>query len=320
MAPVYAERNKQAVPAPAARFQLSREGMLQPWMRLRATEIAEQNRIDKMPSFITWNPVTQAKPGATVLATMTVGDATTLGGNGASPTPYPGFVVQRFGKGRTACLTVGDLWRWEMHRKSEDEHDLGQAWRQWLRWLTNDVPRRVQLSVGSVSTPDDPVRIEVAVQDEEFKALDNADVQLTLTQPDGSEVTLATNSSVQRAGVYTAEYWPHASGGYRLLAKVKAPDGSDVGQAEAGWVSDQAAAEYRKLDTNREQLELLAQSTGGEVVGEDELDEFVKSLPQRSMPVTEHWVYPLWHHPWVLGLAVFGLCVEWGLRRWKGLP
>jgi hypothetical protein len=207
-----------------------------------------------------------------------------------------------------------------MHRKSEDEHDLGQAWRQWLRWLTNDVPRRVQLSVGSVSTPDDPVRIEVAVQDEEFKALDNADVQLTLTQPDGSEVTLATNSSVQRAGVYTAEYWPHASGGYRLLAKVKAPDGSDVGQAEAGWVSDPAAAEYRKLDTNREQLELLAQSTGGEVVGEDELDEFVKSLPQRSMPVTEHWVYPLWHHPWVLGLAVFGLCVEWGLRRWKGLP
>jgi hypothetical protein len=66
-------------------------------------------------------------------------------------------------------------------------------------------------------------------------------------------------------------------------------------------------------------LEQLAKQTGGEVISTDGLNQFVSGLPNRKIPVTETWTYPLWHQSSVF-LFVFGCLVgEWGLRRWKGM-
>ena len=51
-----------------------------------------------------------------------------------------------------------------------------------------------------------------------------------------------------------------------------------------------------------------------------DLDRFVSSLPNRKIPITENWTYPLWHQWSVLSLAIGCLVGEWGLRRWRGLP
>ena len=64
----------------------------------------------------------------------------------------------------------------------------------------------------------------------------------------------------------------------------------------------------------------LAETTGGEVLTLDALPDFVASLPNRKVPITEPWTFPLWHQWSVLALAICGLAGEWGLRRWKGLP
>jgi hypothetical protein len=50
------------------------------------------------------------------------------------------------------------------------------------------------------------------------------------------------------------------------------------------------------------------------------LAAFVRSLPERKVPMMETWSYPLWHTPWMLAFALACLLTEWGLRRWKGLP
>jgi hypothetical protein len=43
-------------------------------------------------------------------------------------------------------------------------------------------------------------------------------------------------------------------------------------------------------------------------------------LPLRHAEVMEPYVQPFWHQSWVF-LAVIGfLAMEWGLRRWRGLP
>ena len=52
----------------------------------------------------------------------------------------------------------------------------------------------------------------------------------------------------------------------------------------------------------------------------DALEEFVTSLPDRKIPITEPWIYPLWQTPILFLMAVACLVGEWGLRRWKGLP
>ena len=63
----------------------------------------------------------------------------------------------------------------------------------------------------------------------------------------------------------------------------------------------------------------MTSQSGGELISYDQLDEFAAELPNKKVPVTETWVYPIWHHPWVLLTAMLCLCSEWGLRRWKGL-
>jgi hypothetical protein len=67
-------------------------------------------------------------------------------------------------------------------------------------------------------------------------------------------------------------------------------------------------------------LERIAKETGGQVVELAELAPFVETLPNREAPLTETTTTPLWHNPFVWVLIVAGLCVEWGVRRRRGLP
>src|SRR5207244_3147101 len=102
MLPVYLDRNLSASPAENFRLRLTREGWLQPWVRLRANEQDETKRLAGMPPFKTVNRIDSIKPGASVLAEVE------LEGGAAKPA----LVVQPFGRGRVAALLIADLWRW----------------------------------------------------------------------------------------------------------------------------------------------------------------------------------------------------------------
>jgi hypothetical protein len=65
----------------------------------------------------------------------------------------PALAVQRFGRGRTAALMVGDMWRWGM-KDASAQADLARAWRQMVRWLIADVPARVQVTAEPVAASD----------------------------------------------------------------------------------------------------------------------------------------------------------------------
>jgi len=78
--------------------------------------------------------------------------------------------------------------------------------------------------------------------------------------------------------------------------------------------------EFRSINPNLALLQQLATQSKGEVIPAAKLQQFVNSLDQRHIPVTEELATPLWHHPWVLVLVLGCLFGEWSLRRWKGLP
>jgi hypothetical protein len=290
------------------RWSLTREGMLQPWVRTRTTEVAEENAQAEIPSFLTVNRVSDVKPGAQILAQLATD----------SDSRQPALVTQRFGKGRTAALMVGDMWRWSLRREKTETDDLAQLWRQMTRWLVADVPRRVDMAL-SPFVPGKPINIEVIARDEEFQSLDNATVTLTITTPEKKELILDATAT-DRSGIYVADYWSKDDGCYQVVAKAVAEDGTLIGTRTGGWAAEPAAAEFESLVPNRKRLEQIAEASGGEIVDIHELDGFVRSLPNRKIPITEPWVYPLWHHPSVFGFAILCLCGEWGLRRWRGLP
>jgi uncharacterized membrane protein len=322
MLPIYLDRPADVHLPSHFHLSLTREGLLQPWTRLRANEADEQTRLAAMPPFAVFNPIREYKPGASVLATVSDTDNHT----------YPALVIQRFGLGSVAALTVGDLWRWGINDEAMQK-DLGKSWRQLVRWLVSDVPGRV--TVESQST-DDPtqVRLIVKAHDEEFKPLENAVVRLTIrpvrllprseepsnapADPRGIELAAEPSSTVP--GRYEATYVVRETGAYCVDAVVTQPDGKMVGRAAAGWTADPAVDEFRSLKPNRALLEAIARRTGGEIVPIEDLRNFVRRLPERRAPITETASKPLWHQPAVFLFVLSCFVTDWGIRRWKGLP
>jgi hypothetical protein len=272
-----------------------------------------------MPGFHTLNQIQGVKPGAKVLATVA----------DESGRVFPALIAQRYGRGQSGVLTVGDLWRWKLKSEPENE-DQAKAWRQTIRWLVSDVPGRVAVELREArDEPQQPVRLEVRVRDHQYLPLDNAQVAITVTPPVGPPVKLEAEAAISEPGLYEARYVPREPGAYRALAVVTDAAGAPVLTAkagepqagvEAGWTADPAAGEFRSLTPQRALLERLAGVTGGELVPIDTIQSFVESLPNRKLPLAEQSLYPLWHTAWVFTLAVLCLAGEWGLRRWRGLP
>ncbi|GIW99686.1 MAG: membrane protein [Pirellulaceae bacterium] len=292
-----------------ARMLLTREGQLEPWLRLRSNQQDENSRQAFVPEFYTWNAIAEVKPGAQTLAELQL-----------AAERQPGIVVQRFGKGRTLALTVGDYWRWSMHRPDADVDDLAQAWRQIARWLTNDVPRRVEVDVQAPPSPVNAHRIIVQVRDENFQPLDNATVSIEITPPDGAPLTAQATPDATQPGVYALEYWCQHDGSYRCVVACTAPDGEPLDPVHTGWTAQPSSVEFARVVPDMQTLHTLAKQSGGQVVALEDLESFVAELPNRRVPQSELREEPLWHQPWMLLIAVLCLCGEWGLRRWKGLP
>ncbi|PQO28852.1 glutamine amidotransferase [Blastopirellula marina] len=308
--PIYLSSVKSPPQQQEFALSLTREGLLEPWVRVRTTQEEERQRLIEMPKLRTLNSVGALKPGASELLSVRTEQGETR----------PALVTQRFGKGRTAALLVGDLWRWKLHQASPDNEDLEKAWRQTIRWLVGDVPQRVRVeAIRQQDDPNHPLQIAVEVNDENFKPLDNATVSIEVTTPDDETLTLTAEPKDAVSGQYAASYVPRTPGAYRAKVTARNPDGSEIQQSETGWVSEPAGDEFYTLKPNRDFLETIARESGGEMVSLSGLDTFVRSLANRDIPVVEPKIHSVWH-TWAVFLLAVGLLVaEWGLRRWKGL-
>jgi uncharacterized membrane protein len=310
MLPVYLKRPDSGPEEQEYRLSLTREGSLQPWVRLRKTEEEERQRLAGMTPFRTLSRVGDIKPGAVVLAEVTDDSGATA----------PALVAQQFGKGHVGALLIGDLWRWGMHRDNSIDSDLDRSWRQTVRWLVGDVPARVEVSVRAKSESSSPaVEMSVRVRDAEYRPLDNAKIALKVTLPGGDNLTIDAEPDAREAGMYSATYVTKQQGDYRILATATAPDGSIVGTREAGWAAQSAADEFARLEPDREFLKTIASRTKGELVDGKNLASFVAGLSSKSAPITEPWTSPLWHNPLYFLIAIACLAAEWGLRRVNGL-
>jgi len=340
MLPVYLDNPPEHLPPGELRISLSREGLLMPWARLRNNEPDEKARLAQVSPFGVLNKVRGVKPGASTVARVTDSQGST----------HPALVAQRFGNGRVGAILIGDVWHWGF--KDEENHkDMDKAWRQLMRWLVVDVPKRIDLQVQArPGDPNNAVLIQARARDKKFQPLENATISLQIApagqasslsstgrttraarddgvtmarqgtnQPGGKPVLLTAEPAGREPGLYEAVFVPRETGGYLAEAIVTGEDGAEVGRAEAGWTSDPAAEEFRSLRPNRALLEEIAKHSGGEIVSADGLGAFARALPNRKAPISETWTSPLWHQAGVFLFALACFVAEWGLRRRSGL-
>ncbi len=312
--PVYLDKLPERPSTGLMHVDLSREGWLQPWARLRDNEIDEKRRLSEMPAFKVLNRLASVKPGASVVAYI----------SNEYSQEFPAVVVQRFGNGRSVALTIGDIWRWGM-KDTQKHEDMDKFWRQTLRWIVADVPERITIKAEEKSEQvNQPVMLRVNVRDKEFEPMDNVSVAIEVFDPQGDQTTLKAEPVSTESGVYEAAYIPRTNGGYLAKTIVKDSEDNEIGNAETGWAAELDALEFKSIKTNRPLLEKIAQQTGGKVIEIDDLESFVRDLPRKDVPVSETWTRPLWDMPGisqiVFILVLLCFAGEWALRRWKGIP
>jgi uncharacterized membrane protein len=296
-------------PQPDGEFQwkLTREGMLEPWMRRRKTEAEETTRTAALPALEVLNQVRGIKPAASVLA---------LGQNGEEA--RPALVVQRFGLGRCGALLAGDLFHWGIGQPDHSQ-DLAKFLRQMSRWLVADTPGPVELSAQwdpSAQT----TRLSVRVRDAEAKLVEDAEVMLTvrrISSEEGSAVRLRAEPA-QEAGLYTVDYPVVQSGALFAVAEAHSSGGVSLGKSSAGWVQDSSEAEFATTDPDTKELMNLAEKTGGRLVTTNELDAVVGQIKETPSLAAETRIHPLWHTPFVFIAALLCLVLEWWTRRQSG--
>lgn len=306
--PVYLDQRSAPDKKLDYRLALTREGWVQPWVRIESTRDSELKRLETMPPFQTLSRSRSIKPGATILANVTGSDDST----------YPALVVQRFGNGRTAAMLIGDLWRWKLQSENENE-DLNKAWRQTMRWLVSEVPRRVQVLAQPDLQQSQLTKIRVDIRDEEFKPQLNAELELKVITPSEKEITIASQQGAGKVGSYVAEFTSREPGAYRIVATAKSPDGEVIETRETGWVSEPGLDEFQSLQPNRAFLQQLAEKTGGQLVDVDDLESFAAGFDSQKVPITETKTVPWWHRWTIFAAAVGLLLAEWGTRRMWGL-
>ena len=306
--PVYLDQRSPTPENIDYRLSLTREGWVQPWVRIESTREDELKRMENMPSFQTISRSRSIKPGATILSNVTGSDNET----------HPALVVQRFGNGRTAAMLIGDLWRWKLQSENENE-DLNKAWRQTLRWLVSETPRRVEVLAEPDAEQSQLTRLRVDVRDEEFKPMLNAELELKVITPSKKEIVIASQQDSRKVGSYIAEFSSREPGAYRVVATANSPEGELIETRETGWVSDPAVDEFASLQPNRNFLQQIADKTGGELVEAANLDSFAAGFDSKKVPVSETKTVPWWHRWSIFGAAIGLLLAEWGARRMWGL-
>jgi len=323
MLPVYLERHSRRTAVEGARLNLTREGWLEPALRLRAAEGDEEQRLAEMPTFYAVNATMSIKPGASLLAT--VGDEESAA--------MPALVSQRFGAGRVTSVLVGDVWRWGMRDEGSRE-DLEKFWRQLFRWSLVDVPDRVELQVTAASATEPRVKqLALRVRDAGFEPVDDAMVRFEVWQDEGEKVLLYGEPSLREPGLFEADFVSSKVGGYRVEAVVEKVADQATGEGDAvvaepevlgkkatGWVHDPVAELTADLKPTGSWMERLAEATGGEVLDVADLNRVPDLLRGKNMPVMDRVVEPLWHGALVFALLLGLLIGEWALRRKAGLP
>jgi hypothetical protein len=288
-------------------WKLTREGLLEPWMRRRKTEAEETARGAALPALEVLSHVQGIKPAATVLA---------LGQHREDA--RPAVVVQRFGLGRSGALLAGDLFHWGL---GQPEHapDLAKYWRQMGRWLVADTPGPVE-----VSALWDPVslttRLSVRVRDPEAKLVGDAEVTLTVRRI-GSNEGAAVRVRAEPApepGVYTVDYPALQEGALLAVAEAHSGSGASLGSGAVGWVQDSSETEFGALKVNLDGLTALALKTGGRVLTPGDLDAFVSQIREAPNVATEIRLRPIWHTGLVFAAALMCFVAEWLVRRQSG--
>jgi hypothetical protein len=166
----------------------------------------------------------------------------------------------------------------------------------------------------------EPVQIAAQVIDADHLPIGDARVSVAVGALGATESgrLVELTPTLGEPGRYEAAFTPETAGEYQLDAWAQR-DGARVGEARGFFEVRDTDLELAGRIADVPLLQRLARQGGGLFFRPDQVGEIAEQLPLASPQTSRQIVDDLWHTPWLF-LGILGLfCVEWLLRRRRGL-
>jgi hypothetical protein len=275
--------------------------------RLIDDPVKNIERWKKLPYLMDYQDPGTPKPGAAVLAEMN-----------AHGRKMPFLTTENYGRGRTAIVASGGVWRWQMSQSLGDTtHDM--FWRQLLRWLVNDSPGQIVATVPNQMLFDDGrIHLSADIRDKSFQPAPDAHVQAHILGPNGTSASLEMSPVPDAPGQFQADWNADKPGSYVTEVVARRGD-QEVGRDVLTFQRMDGVAENFHTEQNRELLEKLSAQTGGRYWRPAELKSLPAEIPYSDAGITMRETKELWDMPAIFLLLVMLRVSEWLLRRKWGV-
>ena len=252
-------------------------------------------------------PLTSAKPGATVLATLS--DAT------GDAQRYPVVAWHRYGTGKCLSLASDRLWR--LRFKTGDKYHW-RVWSQCIQFLTLSrlmgEHKRIRLETDRTSYQDgEQTRLYAHVLNEDFEPVVQNSFEITVSGVGDNALKESVSLQPDRTspGLYEGYFTAPAQGRYRLEANEDDKEVSNTTEFQVAMVKQELLDTKMRL----EGLKRIAQLTGGTCLTVQDLPKLETLLNTKPITTTVRSERPLWDN-WLVATILVGLLsMEWILRR-----
>ena len=236
----------------------------------------------------------------------------------------PLLVVRSRAGHRTAAILGAGTWRWL--NLAGDPVDMPRIWPQvvenLMQWLTTPEDDRT-VRVEPVLTAFDgsePIDFSGQVYDESLNPVSEAVVTVELTAPDGSQYPYTMTNAGSGRFTLRIDALPEGTYAYTAQAtRMNTSIGTDRGIFTVGSMN----LEYRNTRSNEALLRQIAYRSGGNLFTEGTLNTLPERLNSDSLfaPITQsqELEFDLRRTPWILGIVILLLGLEWVLRKRSGL-
>jgi hypothetical protein len=252
-------------------------------------------------------PLLGAKPGATVLATLS--DA-----SGGSQR-YPMVAWHRYGTGKCLSLATDRLWR--LRFKTGDKYHW-RVWSQCIQFLTLSrlmgEHKRIRLETDRSSYRDgEQARLYAHVLDEDFEPVVQPSFEITVNGAGDNALKERVSLQPDRTspGLYEGYFTAPVPGRYRLEANEDDQEVSNTTEFQVAVVNEELADTNMRLKS----LQRIAQLTGGTCLTVRDLPKLGTLVNAEPITTTVRSERPLWDNGLVAALLVGLLGMEWILRR-----
>ena len=304
-------REKKAQLVNRFNVQITPQGLMHPLMALEGDPRANDKVWAGMPWVEGGNALAAVRPGATLLMTHPT-QRSPFG-------PRPIAAAWPCGRGRVFSTALDGTWHWRLGRTTEIDYHQ-RYWGLVARWLGGD-PRSAR-SIGSliaeqaVMEVGAPATFSLSVRSAEGAARLDAVVAFTVHTPGGETVTAHAIVDPALPGRYSMTYVPRQAGEHRVAVAITEVDG--VKNQELAVLVSPSRQEYLDVRPHPAALAALATASGGVATTIGEAD--APRLPAAGTRFqAQAVVVDLWRAPGLLALLVICLCLEWFLRKRRGL-